>query len=281
MAAHATAISIVILSGMFHATWNTLTKNSGNKNVFLWYSQVIAIVIFLPWAIIDLQSAVFAWEGVLLLAASAAVHGMYILLLARAYIVGDLSQVYPIMRGTSPLLVPLVAVVILGEPLPIGGWIGIAVIVTGIFMISNGFKLREQGAAAAYAFAVGISITLYTVIDKLALEYVQPALLNIVTNVGNLAVLSLFALRSRGMLHEWRTNKRAIVVAGVLAPSGYLLFLFALNLAPLAILAPMREVGTVFATLFAIVLLKEKQGARRIWSSVIITSGIICLGLFG
>lgn len=281
MVAQTAAIAIVILSGVFHATWNMLAKNSMNKNVFLWYSQFVAILIFLPWAIIDLQTASFVWESVLLLTASAFIHGIYMLLLARAYIVGDLSQVYPIMRGTSPLLVPLIAVTVLAEPLPIGGWIGILIIVAGIFMISGGFHFRSQGLAAVYAFAVGISITMYTVIDKLALQFVQPALLNFITNIGNLAVLSLVVLRGNDLSQEWRKNKRAIVVAGVLAPSGYLLFLFALNLAPLGVLAPMREIGTVFATLFAVVLLKEKQGARRIWSSIVITAGIICLGLFG
>ncbi|CAH1211691.1 4-amino-4-deoxy-L-arabinose-phosphoundecaprenol flippase subunit ArnE [Paenibacillus plantiphilus] len=281
MVEQAAAAAIVILSGVFHATWNMLAKNSLNKNVFLWYSQLVAILIFLPWAIMDLQTASFVWESVLLLAASAVIHGIYMLLLAQAYIVGDLSQVYPIMRGTSPLLVPLVAVTVLAEPLPIGGWIGILIIVAGIFMISNGFHFRSQGLAAVYAFAVGISITMYTVIDKLALEFVQPALLNLITNIGNLAVLSFVVMRGNDMSQEWRKNKRAIIVAGVLAPSGYLLFLFALSLAPLGVLAPMREIGTVFATLFAVVLLKEKQGARRIWSSIVITAGIICLGLFG
>lgn len=281
MVAQTAAVGIVILSGVFHAAWNMLAKSSINKNVFLWYSQLVAILVFLPWAIVDLGTATFAWEGILLLAASAAVHGIYMLLLARAYMVGDLSQVYPIMRGTSPLLVPLVAVTILSEPLSIGGWVGILIIVSGIFMISDGFKIRSQGLAVVYALGVGISITLYTVIDKLALQFVQPALLNLVTNLGNLAVLSVVSLRGNDLTKEWRTNKRAIVVAGVLAPSGYVLFLFALSLAPLAVLAPMREIGTVFATLFAIILLKEKHGARRIISSIIITVGIICLGIFG
>ncbi|QYR22899.1 DMT family transporter [Paenibacillus sp. sptzw28] len=281
MEMNAAAISLVMVSGMFHASWNMLAKSSRDKNAFLWHCQWIGILLFAPWALIDLHNASFTTESILLLIGSAVIHGGYVLLLAKAYTVGDLSHAYPVMRGTSPLLVPIIGVTLLGETVTAAGWAGIALILIGIFAINGGFKKGFKGRTAVtlYAFAVGLSITAYTVVDRLALDYFSPALLNNIGNIGNLIALSIAASRGTALLSEWRHNKMNIAAAGLLAPSGYLLFLYALHYAPLAVLAPMREIGTVFAALLAVFILKEKQGTRRVFASILITAGILCLGL--
>lgn len=86
---------------------------------------------------------------------------------------------------------------------------------------------------------------------------------------------------SRGIQKELSKNWRMVLLCGLIAPCGYLLFLFALSLGPVEQLAPMREIGTVFGTLMGILILREKQGARRIISSLLITSGVIILGVYG
>ncbi|KYP80799.1 hypothetical protein AYJ22_09665 [Ferroacidibacillus organovorans] len=105
--------------------------------------------------------------------------------------------------------------------------------------------------------------------------------LNDASNLGNLIALSWLATQSGAIQAEWKANWKTILVGGVISPGGYLLFLLALHLAPVAQLAPMREIGTVFGTILGIVVLKEAQGRRRITAAGLITVGVILLGLFG
>jgi drug/metabolite transporter (DMT)-like permease len=137
-----------------------------------------------------------------------------------------------------------------------------------------------SGKAAGYALAVGLTVALYVVVDHEAVEVVPPVVLNQAGNLGNLLMLSFVALRSGSLRVEWERNNKPILLASVLAPSGYLLFLYAMHLAPVAVLTPIREIGTVFGTVGAVLLLKEAQGRKRIASSVLITLGIVVLGVW-
>jgi uncharacterized membrane protein len=260
-----------------------MAKSSGNKSAFLWISQLIAIVIFLPWAVWEIRDWSYTPEAGAFLLASAALHGLYVWLLAQAYTIGDLSQVYPIMRGTSPLLVPLGAVLLLGQHVSPWGWVGIAGIVLGIAALQEPKRrgVGRIGKPAAYAFAVGLTVTCYTLVDAQALQVVPAVVLNEAGNIGNALALLAAALTGGAVRAEWAHNKRAAVVAGILAPAGYLLFLFALHYGPVSLLTPVREIGTVFGTVGAIWLLKEQQGFRRIVASIVITCGIIVLGIGG
>ena len=278
------AIMLVLGSGFLHSVWNMYTKKSLNKNVFLWFCQLVAAIVFLPWAIMEWSGSELSGTGAWIILASMLLHGLYVVLLAAAYSVGDLSQVYPIMRGTSPLLVPLLGVTLLNEKLSLVGWLGVISIVLGIALLSDiKFKRNERSSSKAplLALAVGVCIAGYIVVDKIALGHASPVVLNEATNLGNLLVLSWAAFRSGDMRTEWRTNGKIMLFGGVIAPGGYLLFLFALSLAPVAQLAPMREIGTVFGTLMGVFILREQQGARRVLTSLLITIGIIMIGIWG
>ncbi|MDF2721277.1 MAG: rane protein [Paenibacillus sp.] len=278
------SIALVIGSGFVHSIWNLYTKRSLNKNVFLWCCQLIAVIAFFPWTAAEWDGSFLTGMALFIVLISVLLHGIYVVLLAAAYSIGDLSQVYPIMRGTSPLLVPLLGVAFLGERLSLMGWLGVLCIVAGIALLSE-IKLKRQSTselrAPLLALAVGVCIAGYIVVDKVALRYVPAVVLNEATNLGNLLVLSWAALRSGGMRAEISANWKWILLGGILAPGGYVLFLFALSLAPVAQLAPMREIGTVFGTLMGIFILREKQGSRRIGTSLLITAGVIILGVWG
>jgi uncharacterized membrane protein len=271
------AVLLVVLSGLIHSIWNLFTKKSINKVVFLWFCQITAILIFLPSTVYEIAQIdpdfQIGWYYIFF---SMILHGIYVLLLAKAYSLGDLSQAYPIMRGISPLLVPIFAVLFLNEELKLLSWFGVASIVFGILLI-GGFKWKVLNQTMVYAIAVGVMITGYTLVDKLSLQYVPPFTLNEFSNVGNLIALSWIALHSGAIRKEWRLNWRTIILGGTLAPGGYILFLKALELMPVSQLAPIREIGTVFGTLFGIFLLKEPQGKSRIIASILITAGIIIL----
>jgi drug/metabolite transporter (DMT)-like permease len=280
-----TAISLVIASGLIHSVWNLFTKKSVNKIVFLWHCQWISVLLFLPFAVKAAMAAGSAvpLRGWLLVLASMIIHGVYVYLLAKAYTFGDLSHVYPIMRGTAPLFIPILGVTLLGETLTLLGWVGVLAIVAGIWSIHRGAGQRREpfSRATALALAVGISITCYTLVDKLALQYVSPVLLNEFGNIGNMLALTWAAVRSGEIRQEWRLNRSTIVLGGVLAPGGYILMLYALTVLPASQLVPMREIGTVFAAVLGIFVLKEKQGRSRLIAAAWITAGVIVLGVYG
>jgi drug/metabolite transporter (DMT)-like permease len=276
------ALLLVVFSGLIHSVWNLFTKKSINKVVFLWFTQWAAIIIFLPFTIKELAGLTHPvpFIGLGLLFISVLLHGVYVLLLGKTYSAGDLSQAYPIMRGTSPLLVPLIGVLILGEHLSFVNWLGVVSIVIGIFLISGirvGHLRDLLSKTTLLAFSVGLMITGYTLLDKLVLHYIPPFPLNEATNIGNLLALSYTTLRSGGIRKEWKINWKTIILGGLMAPGGYILFLEALKLMPVAQIAPMREIGIVFGTLLGIFLLREAQGVRRIGASAMIVLGIILL----
>lgn len=278
------ALSLVLLSGLLHAIWNLYTKRSLNKVAFLCLTQLVALVVFTPLTIVEWDMSRMTGMGILLICASMLLHGIYMLLLARTYTIGDFSQVYPIMRGTSPLVVPILGTTLLGERLSSLGWSGVVLIVIGICLTSNLRWKRDESSSSSYkasllALAVGLCIASYVVVDKLALDYLPAVVLNEATNVGNALLAGMVAYRTGAVKLELRVNWKTILLGGILAPGGYMLFLYALSLAPVAQLAPMREIGTVFGTLIGIMLLREPQGKQRISTSILITAGVLLLAM--
>jgi drug/metabolite transporter (DMT)-like permease len=278
------AFLLVVASGFLHSVWNLFAKRSLNKKVFLWFCQLFAFFAFLPWVVVVSDGNEMRGPALLVIMASMCLHGIYMNLLAATYSVGDLSQVYPIMRGTSPLLVPLIGVSLLGEQLSVTGWAGVVAIVLGMALLSD-IKLKRDATssykAPLLALAVGICIAGYIVVDKIAVGYVSPVIVTVASCVGGMLGLSWSTFRSGEMRNELGVNWKYMLFGGFMLPGGYLLFLYALSLAPVAQLAPMREIGTVFGAIMGIIILREKQGARRILSSLMITGGVIVLGIWG
>lgn len=289
-------ILLVLASGMCHAVWSMFTKRSLNKSIFLWSIMMVSTVLLLPTLITELwsQPALSAGAYALLLL-SIALQALYSWLLSITYEMGDLSQVYPVMRGTSTLLIPLIGVFFLKESLSVYGWTGIACMLGGFAVLSGIGSLTRHPLPAAggastgltsykpmlMALCVGLCTTCYVFVDKLNLQHLSPLALLEVTNIGFVAGLTPAVLRSRKLLEEWRRNRFTILLGSVLNPGSYLLFLFALQQAPLAHISPLREIGTVFATFLGILLLKERQGLRRMICSVVIFGGILLVGVWG
>ncbi len=278
----------VVASGFLNALWNLFAKQSLNKVVFLWSFQWVAVCIYLPWAIASLDSHAIPRIGWLCLLCSVSLHGFYVVALSRTYTLGDLSQVYPLMRGVGPLLVPLLGVLWLGERLSWVGWLGVASIVVGIAILGQWSQSISPGGSRVFfthsarlALVVGIAITAYTTIDKVTLRYIPPIVLNDASNLGNLLSLSWWALSSRAIKVEWRAHWKSILLGGIISPGSYLLFLLGLSLAPLVRLGPMRSVGLVFATMMGIWVLKEPYGLRRMAAAALVAAGVILLGVFG
>lgn len=282
------ATLLVLASGLAHAIWSLFTKSSHNKSVFLWSIIMVTTVILLPTLIRELWLHPLSLSAYGLLLLSACLQAIYGLLLTRTYTMGDLSQIYPIMRGTNTLLIPLIAVIFLRESLSLYGWLGLLCMIFGFLALSGIFTGIRTGKLAhgsvkpfLMALSVGGCTTCYVLVDKLNLANISTISLLEVTNIGFVAGLTPIVIASRQLRMEWKLNYKIILLGAILNPVSYLLFLFAMKYAPVAQIAPLREIGTVFATILGIVVLKEKQGTLRILCSILILIGILMISFWG
>ncbi|WP_422659397.1 EamA family transporter [Paenibacillus sp. EC2-1] len=281
-------ILLVIASGMAHAVWSLFTKRSLNKSVFLWMIMMMCTILLLPNLIIELWQNPLPLGAYGLLLLSAILQSVYSWLLSQTYELGDLSQIYPIMRGTSTLLVPIIGVLFLHESLSIYGWIGVLCMLSGFIMLSGLGSRRTQSGTQwqtlkpfVMALCVGLCTTSYVFVDKLNLQNISPLALLEITNIGFVAGLTPLVIRSKAVRREWQVNRSTILLGAVLNPGSYLLFLFAMQQAQMAHISPLREIGTVFATFLGIFILKEQQGLKRIICSIVILCGILLIGMWG
>lgn len=279
-----TAVLLVLLSGLMNAVWNLLAKRSRNKGIFLSSIIILCNAVLLPFMVAEMVNQTYPAQGWLLLFLSMASQAGYALLLTQVYSMGDLSQVYPIQRGTSVVLIPLIGVLLLGENLSLLGWLGVILIVLGVVMLSFWRQapqaLDSLGCMPVItAIGIGICITTYVIIDKLALSYFSPFVLLGASNLGFLLGNVSALMHWNEVKQEWTLNWKTMLIGSFLMPGSYFLFLVAMKLAPISHLAPVREVGTVFAALFGVWILKEEQGSKRIGTAVVIACGIIIVGL--
>jgi len=246
----------------------------------------IGAVVVLPFAIWGMaESAVPLWLPLATGAASAVVHAGYFMLLQQGYRVGDVSIVYPLARGSGPLLSVILAILLLGERPSALGLLGAAVVVTGVFVI--GFAGGIAGAARARAgifwgLAVGVAIAVYTLWDAYAVTDlgVPPGAHMLAIALGQLAIFTPYVLRDRAALRlELARSGKAALVAGLLGQLSYLVILVAFQLAPVALVAPGREVSVVLVGLAGWLLFKEPHPVQRLIGCVIVIAGVALLAL--
>jgi drug/metabolite transporter (DMT)-like permease len=213
-------------------------------------------------------------------------HMGYSLLLQAGYRVSDLSLVYPLARGTGPLLSFLAATFILQEPASVFSVLGVLLIVAGILMVSGLTSEPHKAPRAGIALGMltGVFIAGYTINDGWAVKtlMMSPFLIDFSGNLLRLAVLAPMALKDRvGLMAEAKTYRGPILIVAVLGPLGYILVLFAMKHAPIGHVAPMRELATLVGTYFGARLLKERVTPVRVTGAVLIVSGVVALAATG
>jgi uncharacterized membrane protein len=286
----AEAVALVLAGALFHALWNMLVRRGAYPEGFVWWLAAAAGVVYAPLGVLLVLTVGLPADGLPYLAATVSIHVVYFVLLGRAYQLGDLSIVYPIARGTGPLLVPAIAVPLLGERLTPVGALGIALIVVGVVSLQVG-GLRAgalerllnglRRPAARYAFGVGVTIALYSVVDKVGVARVNPLLYGYCIFLGaSLASGPYFWLRLRpAVVGSWRENRRSLLAAGLLSPMSYFMALTAFRLGQVSYLAPMREVSIVLAALLGALVLGEELSASRLGSAALTAAGVALIGL--
>jgi drug/metabolite transporter (DMT)-like permease len=248
---------------------------------------LLSALIYTPLALalMALYGARIGWLEVGLMAGSAALHTGYFLLLNQGYRSGDLSLVYPLARGTGPLLSSAAAIAFLGERPSLLGLSSALLIIAGVLVLTgNPAQLRRAGARAAmqYALLTGAFIAVYTLWDKQAVSRfaVAPLLLDWGANLGRALLLTPFALRHRDKArHEWQTHRAEALGVACLAPLSYILVLTALSFTPVTYVAPAREISILIGTVMGTRWLAEGDAGRRLLGAAAMVAGIVGLAM--
>lgn len=273
-----TVFSVLLFAALLHASWNAIVKAGSNKlysAISVSGTAAIMALIMLPF------SPQPAAASVPYLAVSCALQVVYTVLVAKTYQVSDMSQTYPLMRGTAPLLVATIGVIFLGDSLSSLAWAGIAVICLSILaMACNGRSRSRQGVWLALLNACFIAG--YTLVDGTGVRLSGTALgYTLWTFFLNGFCLLLWAMLmrrqevSRYLLTHWKKG----VPGGIGTMGSYGLALWAMTQAPLAVVAALRETSILFGAFIAFVLLKEKVSGLRIIAACGIALGAILLRL--
>lgn len=282
-------LALVLTAAVLHAAWNVLAKRAqaADTVAFVWLTTVLSVAVYLPvvavWLIVAPLRQPISAVGFAFIAGTAVIHSAYFLLLQRGYRAGDLSLVYPLARGTGPLLASIAAVVFLGERPGVVGACGIAAIVGGIFVATCArLHVRRARVSVGYGLATGATIAAYTLWDKHAVSAL--AILPVVYEVGHFCVqtvimapLVLRGGRRAALGPTWRAYRTELLGVAVLSPLGYILVLFALVVAPVSLVAPAREVSIVFGALLGARLFAERDARRRVAGALLILAGIVAL----
>jgi drug/metabolite transporter (DMT)-like permease len=285
------ALALVLSSAVMHASWNFLVKRSRDKVLFFWAMAMVGLTgLAIPGVIFAVFDG-FTPAMLGLACVSVCLHASYAVTLTASYRHGDLSSVYPISRGMGPALVPLLAVLLLGESVSAVAVVGIVLVVLGIYAIhidqrflrdfSHPLKMLAQ-PGTRLAFLTGLIIAGYTISDKTALNHdLNPVTLSLFDVTGNVLGLlpAVIAATFVELRREWSLDRTRIVGAGILAPAGYLLVLIALTTTRVSYIAPSREVGIVVGTAMGVLLLHEGFGLSRIWGSTLVVAGVVTIAL--
>jgi drug/metabolite transporter (DMT)-like permease len=287
------ALALVLSAGLFHAIWNLLAKRVGKAGAsFVWLYTALSALIYAPVAVaatFTLGEIHMGVVGMLFVVGTAVLHICYFLSLQKGYAVGDLSVVYPLARGTGPLLASAAAVVLFGERPSTVAVLGILLIGGGVVVLAwepggdNALgTLKNKRLGVVYGLLTGAFIASYTLWDKQAVSGL--ALPPILYYWAALAVQALLlapvALRRKGEVQAaWRAHRPEVLGVAILSPLSYLLVLTALVFAPVSHVAPAREVGILIGTAMGGGLLGEESAPRRLAAAGAIVAGVVALAL--
>lgn len=284
------SLALVILAAFVHATWNLLSKRAASAGPsFVFAYNLVACLAYLPWVIWLILHGALAWSMPIAtcLIGSGILHLAYSLVLQRGYQVADLSVVYPVARGTGPMLSSIGAFLLLSERPSLFGLFGLLAVVAGIGLISTDADLsafRRPGGQAGlrWGIATGALIAGYTVVDGYGVKVlgIHPVILDWSSNVLRFFLLAPVVLRDPTRARKRMRGKWLLALGvGLLSPLSYILVLSALEMgAPLSLVAPAREMSMMVGALFGMVILREAVSLWRILGCAVLIMGVVLLG---
>ena len=272
---------LVVLAAVLHASWNALLKAGGDKLVM----QTLVICVGGVPALIAIPflplPAPASWPY---LAVSVAVHLFYFLTLVGAYRHGDLSQVYPIARGSAPLLVAVGAWIFAREGMSGPELAGVATVSLGIMSLAGVGRRESEVKAVGLALMTGLSIAVYSLADGLGVRNAgsTPAYIAWLFLLSGLPLLLITLWRRRGRATEvFRAHLKLGTIGGLTAGLAYAIVIWAMSVAPLGLVVSLRETSVLIAAAIGALLLKESFGPRRLAAAAVIAAGAALINFGG
>jgi drug/metabolite transporter (DMT)-like permease len=272
----------VLFAAACHAGWNALIKvglDPLSTTTLIAIGSAIVAIVALPFAGMP---ALAAWPWLIV---SMVIHLLYFAALVEAYRTGDLGQVYPIARGSAPLMTAGASAILVGEQLGVLSWVGIATLAAGVLLLSahGGRDLAKiDKRAIGFALLTALTICTYSVVDGVGARLaLNPVSYSLWLFVGIALVLPPYALwrDGRGVIPAMRRFWLRGFIGGALQVLSYATVLWAMTLAPIAVVASLRETSVLFGAVIAIVVLKEPLRAARIAAAVLIVCGLTLIRL--
>jgi len=283
------AFVLVFGAAIAHAAWNVIAHGVSRAGFpFLWWGAVSSTVVWI--GVVPFTGALGADDlgsFALGVGVSAALHVGYMVVLQRGYREGNLSTVYATARGTGPFLSVIVAVLLLGERPSVVALIGVGAVIAGVVAIGlvdrgRGAKTGRIDPGLLFGLLTGVAIAIYTIWDAHAVRTwnLSPVAFMVGTTLLQVPFYS-FAVRRRwgAVWALGRVHWRRILVFGILSPLSYILVLTAIQIAPVALVAPLREVSVVLVSLFGVIVLRESRPWWRIAASLVVVLGIVLLAV--
>ncbi|WP_436641075.1 EamA family transporter [Microbaculum sp. FT89] len=273
---------LVLFSAVLHASWNAIVRIKGDRLAVVTLLATFGALIALPGVVLLPFPPADAWPWLI---ASMLLHIGYNVFLANAYQHGELGKVYPLARGTAPLITLVASLFIVGEALGPLKVLGVVVLGLGIIALTfdRGIRvLMEAPKGAVYALTTSLFIGGYTISDGLGARTAGDAL----AYTAWLFVLDGFPLlfyamlaRGRGVGAMFAENWKAGLLAGALSIVAYAIVIWAMTVAPIALVAALRETSVVMAVVIGVVFLGEKLTTARMLSVAVVLSGLVLLRL--
>ena len=293
------ALACVLVSAVMHATWNILLKTAGDPLRTATAGMVTASIVLVPGAVAGwllLGRPEIPPQAVVLGFVSGLAEIAYFVFLAAAYRRGDLSVVSPLARGSAPILLVVVGVLVLGERLEPAAAAGVALLLVGLLTVQRPWRLLRGAnaahrGAAGFALLTGLMIATYTSIDRVGSQLVAPWIYaTVLWVVGAVGLVAIDWLRPRVAGGAFAPapgplDLRRAVVAGLLTLAAYLLILFALSRAEVALVGPLRESAVLITSAWGVLRLREAVTRReiglRLAGSALVLVGAVVLAVAG
>jgi uncharacterized membrane protein len=288
---------LVAGAAVLHVTWNVLLKTAGDPLRAAAIGMLTAAAVLCPTALVAwlvIGRPAIPTETLVLSVVSGALEALYFAFLAAAYRRGDLSLVYPLARGTAPLLAVALGVDVLGERLGTLGFAGVACLLVGLLALQRPWRFlraadRAGSGAAAFALLTGVTIAAYSAVDRVGVRGTQAWIYAGLIWASCAVFLWGYALvywRSRGeapLIQGAGFSARRAAIGGLITLAAYLLILAAFTVAPLTAVAPLRESAIVLASGWGAFRLREAanraEGLRRLGAAALVVFGAVLLAV--
>ena len=276
---------LVLTAAILHASWNLLAKKTKGKTPFIWLQYIASNILYLPFLLYGIkQGNVYSQPLLWFSLGSAVLHLSYFIVLQKGYRSADLSVVYPLARGSAPLVSFTAAILFLHEKLKFSSVAGLLLIIAGVLTITGlSFKKENNSkimTGITYGVLTGLFIALYSFNDAVAVKKyaISPLLLTLTTNFFSAVLLLPFITRQKDDLkREIKMHKWIIIAIAFLSPAAYILVLEALKYAPLSVVAPARETSILLGVFMGARVFNEADGRRRPHCKCINTRGYRCI----